>query len=201
MQELAPGLWHWTARHDHIGMEVDSYYLAPERVLLDPMLPPGGLGWFRDVGEPQHILLTNRHHDRHAWQLRDAFGSEIHCVSNGVHEIADRGPVTPFAFGDILPGDIVAHEVGAICPDETALHIPHHRALACADGAVRWPGVDGVTFVPDSLMDDPPQTREALRRSYRSLLDLDFDWLLLAHGGPVPDGRETLRDFVGSAPE
>ena len=28
MNELAPGLWHWTARHEHIHSEVSSYYLA-----------------------------------------------------------------------------------------------------------------------------------------------------------------------------
>ena len=77
-------------------------------------------------------------------------------------------PVTPFHFGDELPGGIVVHEVGAICPDETALHIPAHRALACADGVVRWPGVDGLTFVPDWLMDEPEQTKEGLRAAYRA---------------------------------
>jgi hypothetical protein len=199
MREIAPGLWHWTARHDHINTEVDSYYLAPERVLLDPMLPPGGVEWFGAVSEPEHILLTNRHHDRDAWRLREAFGCEIHCVSNGCYEMADRGTVTPFDFGDTLPGGVIAHEVDAICPDETALHIPRHRALACADGIVRWPGLEGLTFVPDSLMDDPPQTKEGLRRAYSWLLNLDFDLLLLAHGGPVGDAKEALRSFVGPA--
>src|SRR5213082_903449 len=100
VKEIAPGLWHWTARHESIGMDVSSYYLVAERVLLDPMIPPPGLEWFEDAGPPEHILLTNRHHDRQAWRLREAFGSEIHCIVNGCHEIADRGPVTAFEFGD-----------------------------------------------------------------------------------------------------
>ena len=57
---------------------------------------------------------------------------------NGLYELDGRGPVEPFEFGDQLPGEISVHEVDAICPDETALHIPRHRALACADGVVRW---------------------------------------------------------------
>lgn len=199
MNKLAPGLWHWSAPHDHIGMEVSSYYLADARVLVDPMLPPEGLDWFRSVGEPEHIVLSNRHHDRHAWRLRDAFGCEVHCIGNGVYEIADRGPVSPFEFGDTLPGGIVAHEVDAICPDETALHIPSHAALACADGVVRWPGADGLTFVPESLMDDPVDTKQGLLAAYQSLLDLDFDLLLLAHGGPVRDGKAALRAFTSWA--
>jgi glyoxylase-like metal-dependent hydrolase (beta-lactamase superfamily II) len=201
MEELAPSLWHWTAPQDHIGMEVSSYYLADAHVLLDPMLPPDGLEWFAAVGEPEHILLTNRHHDRHSWRLREAFGCEIHCISNGVYEIADRGPVTPFEFGETLPGGVVAHEIGAICPDETALHIPGHRALACADGVVTWPGVDGLSFVPDSLMDDPADTKHDLLAAYRALLELDFDLLLLAHGGPVSDGKRALRAFAAPAAE
>jgi hypothetical protein len=200
MQEIAPGLWHWIARHPHINLDVSSYYLLAERVLLDPLLPPEGAGWFTDQGaEPEHILLTNRHHDRDSWRLREAFGCEVHCVANGCHELEGRGPVTAFAFGDELPGGIVAHEIDSICPDETALHLPAHRALAVADGVVRWPGTDGLTFVPDSLMDDPPGTKRGLREAYRRVLELDFDRLLLAHGEPVTaDARQALRAFAGA---
>jgi hypothetical protein len=199
MREIAPGLWHWTAIHPHIGKEVSSYYLAEERVALDPLLPSEGIEWFADR-PPEHILLTNRHHERDSFQLQKTFGTEVHCISNGLYELEGHGPVTPFEFGDELPGGIVVHEVGAICPDETALHIPAHRALACADGVVRWDGVEGLTFVPDSLMDDPPQTRAALADAYRGLLDLDFDLLLLAHGAPLESGaRAELAAFVDSA--
>ncbi len=198
MQEIAPGLWHWTALHDHIQMEVSSYYLLEERVLLDPVIPPGGLSWFEPHGAPEHVLLTNRHHDRQAWRLREAFGCEVHCIRNGLHELDGRGAATPFDFGDELPGGIVVHEVDAICPDETALYIPAHGALACADGVVRWRRGDPLGFVPDELMDDPEKTKQGLRDAYGRLLELDFDLLLLAHGDPVVGGgQEALRGFVG----
>lgn len=200
MRELAPGLWHWTALHPHIGAEVSSYYLQDERVLLDAMLPPEGMAVFERNPAPEHILLTNRHHDRDAWKLHARFGCEVHCISNGRYELAGRGPVSSFEFGDELPGGVRVHEVDAICPDETALYIPAHRALACADGVVRWPGVDGLTFVPDQLMDDPPATKAGLVQAYRRLLELDFELLLLAHGGPVPDGKRALRAFVDQRP-
>lgn len=198
MQELAPGLWHWTAIHEHIGIEVSSYYLERERVLLDPMIPPEGFDWFDEHGAPEHLLLTNRHHDRHSWRLREQFGCTVHCVRNGMHELEGRGPAEPFDFGDELPGGVVVHEVDAICPDETALHIPAHRALACADGVVRY-GSD-LTFVPDRYMDDPERTKLELRSAYARLLDLDFDSLLLAHGAPwVGGAKEALRRFSSDA--
>ena len=200
MNEIAPGLWHWTARHEHIGSEVSSYYLLSERVLIDPMIPAEGIEWFEHNGAPEHVLLSNRHHDRHSWRLREAFGCSVHCVRNGMYELEGRGPVEPFDFGDELPGGVVVHEVDAISPDETALHLTGHRALACADGVVRS-GVSGeLAFVPDGLMDEPDNTKRGLRRAYERLLDLDFDVLLLAHGQPVVgDGKEALRKFVADA--
>jgi hypothetical protein len=197
VQEISPGLWHWTARRRSINQNVSSYYLLAERVLIDAMVPPEGIGWFGEHGAPEHVLLTNRHHDRDAWQIREEFGCTVHCISNGVYELEGRGPVEPFEFGDELPGGVVVHEVDAICPDETALHIPPHRALACADGVVRVPGGGPLAFVPDSLMDDPEQTKRKLAEAYRGLLALDFDVLLLAHGDPVVGGANgALREFA-----
>jgi hypothetical protein len=198
MQEIAPGLWHWTTRHEHIHMQVSSYYLLRERVAIDAMVPVEGLAWFEEHGAPAHVLLTNRHHDRHAWRLHEAFGATVHCVAEGLHELRGRGPVEAFEFGDELPGGVIAHEVDAICPDETALHIPAHGALACADGVVRWQGGDELGFVPDQLMDDPEQTKAGLRDAYgRLLAALDFDILLLAHGDPVLGGaKQALRGLI-----
>jgi hypothetical protein len=199
VEELKPGLWHWSARHERIGMEVSSYYLLREAVLLDPLIPAEGLAWFEAHGRPEHVLMTNRHHDRHAWRLREAFGCTVHCIRNGLHALAGRGPVEPFDFGDRLPGGAVAYEVDAICPDETALFLPQYRALALADGVVRWRPRDPLGFVPDDLMDEPEQTKAGLCKAYESLLELDFDLLLLAHGDPiVADGKKALRVFIHS---
>jgi hypothetical protein len=46
VEEIAAGLWHWKALRENIGSEVSSYYLAAERVLIDPLVPTEGLGWF-----------------------------------------------------------------------------------------------------------------------------------------------------------
>ena len=192
VEEIAPGLWHWTARRETIGKEVSSYYLAEERVVIDPMRPPERPDWFR----PEHAILTCRHHSRDAWLL----GLAPWVVEQGAHELEGRGEFRTYAWGDELPGGIVACEVDSLSPDETALHLPAHRALAVGDGIVRWEGVEGLTFVPDFLMDDPEETRGGLRAAYGRLLDeLEFDHLLLAHGDPVVgDAQEQLRALVAS---
>jgi hypothetical protein len=198
VEEIGPGIWHWSASHPRIGIRVHSYYLPGQRTLIDPIAPPEGLDWFDEHGPPpSQILLTNRHHYRSSGEFVTRFGVTVRCVREGMHEFEHGEPVEPFAFGDELPGGIVAHEVGAICPDETALLVPACRALAIADGAVRPDEGASLAFVPDVLMDDPERTKESLREAYRRLGRLDFDHLLLAHGEPfVGNGAEVLRAFA-----
>ncbi len=198
MDEVAPGIWHWSARHPNIQIVVHSYYLPAERVLIDPIAPDEGLDWFDEHGPPADVLLTNRHHYRSSALFVERFGVTVHCVREGLHEFDGWRAVEPFDFGDELPGGVIAHAVGAICPDETALHIPARDALAVADGAVRWEPGGPLAFVPDEYMDEPERTKEGLRESYRRLATLDFSHLLLAHGDPVVDtGREALAEFAG----
>jgi hypothetical protein len=201
MQEIGEGLWHWTASHPKTRSEASSYYLARERVLVDPLLPPEGPAWFAQIDAvPEHVLLSCRHHDRAAWEIAEAYGIEVHCVDVGAYELDGRGPVSTFRFGDELPGGVIAHEVDAISPDECALYVPAHRALVVADGAIRSQDHDPLKFVPDGLMDDPEATKAGLRAAYIKLLELDFDRLLLAHGPPiVSGGKRALAEFTGAS--
>jgi hypothetical protein len=208
MREIAPGLFHWTAFHERIRQQVSSYFVSESGVLIDPLLPADGFDggvdpvrWLEEHGPPTAILLTNRHHYRHSGRLVEAFDLTVHASEPGMHEFSASQRVQPFHFGDRLPGGVIAHEIDAICPDETALEIPSVRAVALADGLVRLSALDGpLGFVPDCLMgDDPGAVKEGLRDSYSRLLTLDFDHLLLAHGLPaVGDGKEELGSFLES---
>jgi hypothetical protein len=199
LEEIAPGIWHWASEHPRWGIVVHSYALPEERVVLDPLASGEVLDRLEELGPPEHVLLTNRHHYRSSGQLAERFGATVHCVREGLHEFGDGKAVEPFDFGDELPGGIVAHRVGAICPDETALHIPARTALALADGAIRAEPGGPLAFVPDRFMDAPEETKQGLREAYRRLADeLVFEHLLLAHGEPfVGDGREALARFAG----
>jgi glyoxylase-like metal-dependent hydrolase (beta-lactamase superfamily II) len=200
MREIAPGVYHWTATHPKIGIEVSSYFIADAATLLDPMEPPDvGMAWFRGDREPQAIVLTNRHHDRESARYSREFGIQPVLVPEpGLYEFEDKDlEVTGYVPGEeVVPG-IVAHEVGALAPDDMALEIRSAGALALADGLVHFE--DGVRFVRDSYMDDPENTKLGLERALDELLDLDFDTLLFAHGEPiVGGGKQVLRDFLAA---
>ena len=196
MEEILPGLVHWTAMRETIHQPVHSAYVCEARTLIDPMVPPEGLGPFHgDLPTPERIVLTNRHHNRHSARFVEAFGCSVHASRPGMHEFTSGEPVEPFGFGDTLPGGVAAYEAGAICPDDTALHIPAHSALSVVDGVINY---GGLGFVPEEhLGDDKDATKRAIRDSYARLLELDFDNVLVAHGEPiVGGGKDALREFA-----
>jgi len=199
MDEIQPGLLHWTAFHEGIRQDVHSAFHVPSGTLIDPMEPLGGPAAIERHCRPQRIVLTNRHHYRHSDRLREEFGIPVLCHEAGLHQFAGGPEVEGFAWGDELARGVRALEVGVLCPEETALHIAAgDGALALADAAIR--GRHGeLGFVPDFLLgDDPPAIRDGLRASFRRLCEeAEFDALLLAHGDPIATGgRSALRTFA-----
>ena len=191
MEEIQPGLLHWTAYRDTIGADVHSYMHVPSGTVIDPMEPLQGIDALPPV---QVVVLTNRHHYRHGDRFREAFGCPVLCHEAGLHEF--DGGVDGFAWGDELAPGVTAHEVGVLCPEETAVQLGD--ALAFADALIR--GRHGeLGFVPDFLLgDDPVAIRRGLRGRFRRLAeDVEFDALLLAHGEPISTGgRSGLRTFA-----
>jgi hypothetical protein len=208
---IRPGLLHWTATHPKIQVQVSSHWIVDAKVLLDPLLPAGGLDWLEEAGPPEHVILTNRHHWRHCSEIVGRFGCPVWCNALGLHELdgeLGREQVRGFRAGDGLPGGIESHAVGVLCPDETALRFELADGSAClavADGVVRIGeaarGDGPLTFVPDFLIANEASqvvaVKRGLREAYLRLCDLEWDTLLLAHGLPlVGDGREQLRAFA-----
>jgi len=204
VKEILDGLFHWNGAHPAIGIRVSSYYLAPERVLLDPVLPSPSanrIAWLRKLGPPEHILLTNRLHSRHSEQLVKAFGCTVWCNRAGLHNLAPSLKAHPYDAGDDLPGRVRAVEIGGICPDESAFLIPRVRAAAVADGVIRK-GNGPLSFVQDGFLVDDPRDAERVKRelkaAYKRLARRRFEHLLLAHGNPwLHDGRAALRAWAG----
>ena len=202
LEEVLPGVVHWATFHEGIGERVHSHLHVPSATLLDPRVPDeGGVEAIGAIARPERIVLSNRHHLRHARAFVAAFGCEVLCHDAGLHEFAGgEGPaVRGFEFGAQLAPGVTALEVGVLTPEETAVHLgAGPGALLFAD-AVIHPGGRDLGFVSDPLLgDDPPAIKAGLRRAFARLLDeQSFDALLFAHGEPIAQGgRAALEAFV-----
>ena len=185
VDELAAGLWRWTAPHpdwkagDDWAQEVGCvYYEAAEAtVLIDPLVPPERDRFFaaldRDVerrGLPVAVLLTVPWHERSAAELVERYAA------------ADEPPngVEPFAVPEV---------------DETLWWLPEHRALAAGDVLVGAPG--GISVCPDSWLDER-SSPASIRAALAPLLDRPIERILVSHGEPVlAEGRAALARALG----
>ncbi len=202
MKEILPGVFHWTTFHEGIGQKVHSYFLSciDPPVLIDPRVPERGLDWFENH-QPAHAFLTNRHHYRHSDRFEKAFGTRVWCHKDGMHEFTAGEKVHSFAYGEELPGGILALEVGVLCPEETAFYCPCSGGiLAIGDAIIRYG--EELGFVPEELMgEDPKGVARGLRRVFLRHVERDFDHLLLAHGKPwVGGAKKGLQRFLESLP-
>src|SRR3954454_15532822 len=187
MDEVLPGVLHWTTFHEGIGSPVHSHFFVEGAALFDPRVPEEGIEEVARHGRPDAVLLSNRHHLRHAQEFAAAFGCPIKAHRHGLHEFADGPEVQPFDFGDEVAPGVCALEVGALTPEDTAFHLAAgHGVLLFADAPARN-GDAELYFVPGALMgDDPDDVRRGLTAALERLLERDFDALLFAHGAPVP---------------
>jgi len=195
MEEILSGVFHWKAVHPGINMEVGCHFVAGSGTAIDPLLPAEGVEWFDDRGV-QRVVLSNRHHIRHAPELAERFSCPILCHEAGLHEFADGRQVDGFAFGERLADDVVALEMDAICPEDTVLRIDAEGgALLFADSLISY---GAVGFVPDSLIgEDAEGVKRKIRERCAALLDEDFEHLLFAHGEAlIGGGPDALRSVA-----
>ena len=214
MEQIAPGLWHWTAPHpdwkprnrgkNGLGWDeiVSSYALITDAafVLIDPLVPTDAAEadrfWKaldRDVeghGSPA-IVISIHWHARSAQEIAERYpGSTVWAPAD-----APKGKIRSthtYAAADTLPAGIEAHDLGKV--KEVVLYLPSHEALLFGDVIL-----DGVRICPESWL-GKGATRQDAADALRPLLDKDIELLLLTHGGPVTDGaREALERALDAA--
>lgn len=215
-QQLAEGLWRWTARHPEwhpgeFGSEVVSFALraGDETILIDPLLPPDpdpALGLIeRELGDRLAILISVPYHVRSSREIRDRFRGEVETTIWGHpacrKRLADGAGFHAFEPGDALPGGVSAHRIGKPRRHETPLLLPSHRALVFGDAVAE---VGGELRVWSDRRVDADVSRfyhERFNPTLEALLELDFDRVLVTHGQPVlAGGREALRAALQAEP-
>jgi hypothetical protein len=197
MQQVLPGVWDWQVVHESIGFPVHSHLVGT--TLVDPMVPEGGLDAL--PGKPERIVLSNRHHDGHAERISGALGIPVLCHRDGLHEFEEK-TLKPEGFGDdgeeVVPG-MYAYVPVPSWPGDCVLHVPDLDLLVIADTLVRDESGD-LSFVPDQFLgDDAEEEKAHLGEGLKSVVDLDFDHILMRHGPPwIGGARVALRDFLQS---
>jgi hypothetical protein len=197
MEEIAPGLWRWTAPHPEWapGAERDSpddwdqyvgsvfYEDRDAAVFIDPLLP-GDQDEFwrwadeRVAGRSSVVLTTLGPHRRNREQVAQRYAASTsrakRNLPSGVESIVLRGAgETMFWLAKhrtLVPGD---------------------RILGATDGGLR--------LCPESWLYWVRVDRDELRTLLKPLLELPIERVLVSHGEPVLNrGAEALRRCLSS---
>jgi hypothetical protein len=205
MDEIAPGILHWTTYHEGIGQTVHSHLHTASGAIFDPRLPDGGVDALAHAVLPTVVLLSSRHHLRNSAAVADAYDVPIKVSEPGLWDLQDDDDpeVETFAFGEEVAQGVTTIELPALAPDETVFHIDDadgKGALLFGDSLLHHDGK--LAYVPDGLMgDDPAAVKRGLTGGLQRILDeaAPFDALLFAHGAPIArGGRDKLEAFVAA---
>jgi hypothetical protein len=218
MDELARGIWRWTAPHpewkpaQEWGHEVASFALeSPDvLVLVDPQAPPEAEPFWTELdglcekSEALALMVTIPYHVRSCAAIYDRYRDRMR-VSVWGHEAARRRlartgtPVELAEPGNPLPAGAQAFAIGSPRRQELPMYFPAHRALAFGDAVV---GVDRELRVWETpSRGRTPWYRNRVLPTLRPLLELEVDHVLVTHGPPaIGDGRAQLERALSSSP-
>jgi hypothetical protein len=197
MDQVVPGIYHWTGPDVSLRVPAHSYYVEPAGALIDPIVPAGGLDPFAGFTKPQQVILTNHRHFRDSDRFARVFGVPIRVAEPGAAALTGYD-VEPFSFGEEVAYGVTAIKIGRLSADETALHITHGSGAIALGDALVHPEDAPIAYASDDMLgDDPVSTRKDLKNAFTAMLPRDFDALLFAHGAPIPKHAKTaLRRFV-----
>ena len=199
MRELLEDVFTWSRLSEPHGYDFNGYFLRHEsgNIVVDPVEPePDDLNRLAEEGVHE-ILLTNRNHSRAANAVREATGAQT-LIHRSDADHAQRQGCTideAMSVGE-FHGPLQILPAKGKSPGEIALHWPERRILVLGDAAIGNPP-GKLSLLPEEKLDEP----ERLRESLRTLLDVDFDILLLGDGVPIlSDAKARLEELVASFP-
>ncbi len=200
MQVILPGISRWSRFSEPHGYDFNGHLvLDPQgNLAIDPVDYPESVAAQLAAAGVARIVLTNRSHTRAAERLHRETGAEvwIHPLDADHARHVGVGIDETFEFGERL-GCFRAIAVPGKSAGEVALFDPARRLLVVGDALIGSPP-GRLSLLPDPLVDDP----KLLRASVRSLLQLDFDALLLGDGHSLPvGGRAALERLVAELPD
>jgi glyoxylase-like metal-dependent hydrolase (beta-lactamase superfamily II) len=196
VEEIATGLWCWSAPHPEWKPEdveggqgweqvVTSYALAADGglVLFDPLVDDWTAldGLVEDHSAPA-ILVTILWHARSSREIFERYdGTELWAHEPAAEWVDERTRVTnTFNVGDELPGGVEAVPMRRI--EEIAFWLPSHNSVVVGDTILRH-GERAALCPPTWVRKD--ESFEPAREAVRELMERKPERLLLTHGGPT----------------
>ncbi|TDJ10790.1 MAG: MBL fold metallo-hydrolase [Deltaproteobacteria bacterium] len=199
MQEFLPDVFIWSWFSEPHGYDFHGTLLlsAAGNLCIDPVDPSEEvLDRLAKEGVAQ-ILITNRNHTRAANRVRERTGAKVAIHPADAAYAREQGTAIDAELGvgeSVGPFNLLG--VPGKSPGEIALHDPARRLLVVGDAVIGNPPGQ-LSLLRERVMDDPA----LLRASVRSLLELDFDTLMVGDGVSIREGgRERLRELVASFP-
>jgi hypothetical protein len=210
VRELAPGLWHWQARHpgwrpsEPWDERVSSYAIDDgERLLVfDPIAPPSELVE-RAADRETTIVLTAPWHERDMQSLVERLGVPVYAPRpDSAQYLMDTYGLTAEQAGDGSP-DLVwlraeapdhwrPYAAGGPLPsgieayegmkaNDCVLWLEDHRAVIAGDTLTEF----GSGLHINERWLPEGVTRESVAARLRPLLDTPVEHVLATHGGPM----------------
>ena len=197
MHELLPNVLAWTWFSEPHGYNFNGTLVLSQsgNLCIDPV-PPNGvvLDRLQREGVAQ-IVITNRNHTRAANRVAERTGAKVVIhPADAPHARKQKARID----GDLEVGQQVGSftvvGVPGKSPGEVALHDPGRGILVVGDVVIGNPR-GALSLLPDYVMDDAAQ----LKVSIRSLMDLDFDTLIVGDGESILKGaKERLGELVAT---
>jgi hypothetical protein len=212
VQELAGGLWRWTARHPEWhpgtwGAEVGCYALVgPGRtVLIDPLAPAGDDGFWPRldgiVSGDAVVVITIPYHVRSAEAVCARYpGTTVWGHRNAAKRLGSRAIFRELAPG-AEPAGVRAFAIGRPRRSEMPVLVESHAALAFGDAVVGTD--DGLRIWSTGPVDERRRRWYADRfvPTVEPLLAEGFDRVLVTHGPPaLSAGHDALADALRRPP-
>jgi glyoxylase-like metal-dependent hydrolase (beta-lactamase superfamily II) len=196
-QTLAKGVFHWSFYSPAVKCEMGaSALLTPNGVVVIDPAPLADAAWdeLMAMGPLRAILLTNGNHVRIAAELRTKYHVPIVVAPDTRKDIGEIKADVLLMPNELLYG-IAAVPIPGATPGETAFHYAPYGVLILGDAVINTGVEKGLEFLPDKYCTDAKQNRESLR----TLLTLDFNILIPAHGAPVTShAKEKLSALLKS---
>jgi len=200
MIKLLDNIYTWSVYSDEKQLNFNGWFIQNQsssfgNVVIDPPQPSeNDLTQMQKLGGVQQIIITNQHHLRRASVIQEKFNPKLQINS------ADAGKIelncdSNFSNGEILAGFLKAVVVpNNKTPGETALYWEDRKLLYVGDALIGDPP-GKLRLLPEKMYADIQRAKNGIK----TLMDLDFDTLLVGDGDSILSGAKTaVAEFINS---